>query len=103
MGGKKFLPREQPYRSARNGAARRGRACGPRPARDHVAAKNTGSMEKCRSAAGRCQRQSVLGAIDSLHAPVGLIDGGVMDCGKHRRASVAFAGGTNATDSLYRA
>ena len=66
-------------------------------------AKNTGPVEKRRSLAGRGQRQSVLGAIDSLHAPAGLIDGGVMDCGEHRRASAAFAGGTDAADSVYRA
>ncbi len=45
----------------------------------------------------------LLGAIDSLHAPVGLIDGGVMDCGEHRRAAATFAGRTDAADSVYRA
>ena len=72
-------------------------------ARDHVGREDRGPLEEWRSLARRGQRESVLGAIDSLHAPAGLIDGGVMDCGKHRRASTAFAGGTDATDSLYRA
>ena len=65
--------------------------------------KIRGPVEKRRPITGRCQCQSVLGAIDSLHAPVGLIDGGFMDCGKHRRASPSFAGGTDAADSVHRA
>ena len=100
---KNFFQGEQSYGVARNGAASCGRACRPRPARDHVGRKNTGPVEKRRPIAGRRQRQSVLGAIDSLHAPVGLIDGGVMDCGEHRRAAATFAGRTDAADSVYRA
>ena len=54
--------------------------------------KITGSVEKRRPIAGCSQRQSVLGTADSLYASAGLIDGGILDCGKHRRASTAFAG-----------
>ncbi len=42
VGSKEFFSREQPDSVARNGIARRGRACRPRPARDHVGGKNTG-------------------------------------------------------------
>ena len=80
-----------------------GRTCRSRSARHHVGGKNRRALEKWRSLAGRGQCQSILGAIDSLHAPAGLIDGGVMDCGEHRRATAAFAGGTDAADSVYRA
>ena len=53
MGSKEFFPGKQPYGFARNGATRRGRARGPRSARDHGGAKNTGPVEKRRPITGR--------------------------------------------------
>src|SRR5215470_16606173 len=100
MGGKKFLSGEQPDCFARNGAPRRGRACGPRPARDHGGTKNSRALEKRRPTARRGQCQSVFGKADSLYATTGFINGGLVDRGKHRRSSSTFARGTGTADSL---
>src|SRR5690242_624716 len=102
MGRPKFFPRKQFDRTARNGAASGSRVCRSRPARNHVGGKNRRAMEEWGSLARRGQRESVFGKADPLYTPTGLVDGGILDCGKHRRASIAFAGGTDATDSLYR-
>ena len=51
---KNFFPREQSYGLAGDGAPSCGGACRPRPARDHVGARNTGSVEERRSPA-RCR------------------------------------------------
>ena len=50
--------------------------------------------------AGGGERESLLGAIDSLYPTARGIDGSVVDCREHRRTASAFAGGTGAPDSL---
>ena len=65
--------------------------------------KIAGPVEERRSAARRGQRESLFGKVDSLHAPAGSVDGSFLDRGQHREAAPAFAGGTNASDSLSRA
>ncbi len=65
--------------------------------------KDRWSVEKRRSSARRSQRESLLGEIDSLHAPVGGIDGSFLDRREHRATAPAFARGANTPDSLPRA
>ena len=60
-------------------------------------------MEEWGSLARRGQRESLLGEIDSLHAPVGGIDGSFLDRREHRAAATAFARGANTLDPLPRA
>jgi hypothetical protein len=48
------------------------------------------SVEKRRSSARRSQRESLLGEIDSLHAPVGGIDGSFLDRREHRANRARF-------------
>src|SRR6266540_2873988 len=103
VGGEKFLSREQPDRLARNGVAAGGRTCRSRSARHHVRGKNRRAVEEWRSLARRGQRESLLGEIDSLHAPVGGIDGSFLDRREHRATASAFARRANTLDSLSRA
>src|SRR6266508_3903255 len=48
-------------------------------------------------------RESLLGEIDSLHAPVGGIDGSFLDRREHRATASTFARRANTLDSLSRA
>ena len=64
--------------------------------------KIAGPVEEWGSPARRGQRESLLGEIDSLHAPVGGIDGSLLDRREHRETAPAFARGANTLDSLSR-